>query len=687
MAELSKNFISANDMSEMIDNALRITGEFMGVTRIVIVIAEKDFSESHAVFMWPSVNEIVTAPSRELVSVMNIFPKEQPEDGLIPAIYCNNIHDDERYTVMETAGVKSFIMGPLYVDGKIWAVIIIEECLRTRIWTESERQLVSAVSSLISGTAIRVQRERERNAALVQAKQASQAKTDFLTNMSHEMRTPMNAIIGMTAIAKTSKDPEKKEYCLGKIEDASTHLLGVINDILDMSKIEANKFELSFDDFNFEKMLRKVVNVINFRVEEKRQNFFVRIDKNIPANLYGDDLRLAQVISNLLANAVKFTPEEGNIRLDTEFEKEEDGFCVIRISVSDSGIGISREQQIRLFSSFQQADSSTSRKFGGTGLGLAISKRIVEMMNGRIWVESELGKGASFTFTVKLEKGRQKQEPLLAPGVRWDNLYILVVDDDRDIRVYFSDLAEQLRFFCDTAASGEEAFSLIEKNGPYDMYFVDWKMPGIDGIEFTRGLKKNAQTKSVVIMISAAEWSVIETEAKKAGVDKFLSKPLFPSIITDCIAECIGSADRVLPTPPEGEALPAEDLSGFRILLAEDVDINREIVYTILEPTALGIDSVENGALALKMYTEDPDKYDLILMDIQMPEMDGYEATREIRLWEKEKERRPVPIVAMTANVFKEDIEKCLAAGMDGHVGKPLDFGEVLDKLRKFLHR
>jgi CheY-like chemotaxis protein len=379
--------------------------------------------------------------------------------------------------------------------------------------------------------------------------------------MSHEMRTPMNAIIGMTAIGKKAADIEKKDYCLNKIEDASVHLLGVINDVLDMSKIEANKLELLAENFNFRKMIRNVTGIINFRINEKKQLLTVTVGETVPAFLLGDEQRLAQVITNLLSNAVKFTPENGSITLDSRLVKTEDGYRTILITVRDTGIGISKEQQARLFNSFQQADSGTSRKFGGTGLGLALSKRIVELMDGHIWIESELNKGASFIFTVRLKE-----------------------------------------------AALEEA--------------------------------------------SAASLAPEEKQAEKT-----------------------------------------DDFSGSTMLLAEDVDINREIVISLLEPSRIVIDCAENGAQAVKMFSENPDKYGIIFMDIHMPEMDGYEATRRIRAFEEERRKKSalkfpkeIPIVAMTANVFKEDIEKCFAAGMNDHIGKPLNIDEMVQKLRKYLN-
>jgi signal transduction histidine kinase/NACalpha-BTF3-like transcription factor len=477
-------------------------------------------------------------------------------------------------------------MAPLYVDSRFWAVLAVEE-FRARSWIESDRQLVSTVSSGIAGETIRALREKERNDALEEARQASQAKTSFLANMSHEMRTPLNAIIGMTAIGKAADGIERKEHCLEKIGEASNHLLALINDILDMSKIEANKFDLSPGDFSFSRMIRKALTVINFRVEEKSQRFTVKIDEAIPDALYGDDQRLSQVIVNLLSNAVKFTPEQGSIILKASLDgnlapegecarpapREAADSCTIRVSVSDSGIGISAEQQSRLFSSFTQADSSTSRKYGGTGLGLAISKNIVEMMGGSIWVESEPGKGSAFSFTVPLRK---------------------------------------------SAGPVEETESALPRGSP------------------------------------------VEQEEAPAALS------------------------------PEGQ----DDFSGYRVLLAEDVELNREIVLALLEPTGISVECVENGSMALRIFNASPEAFDMIFMDIQMPEMDGYEATRRIRAFEEDQRKKTtterrgdIPIVAMTANVFREDIEKCLAAGMNDHVGKPLDLGEVLRKLHKYLPR
>ena len=701
MTFISQSFISKESMESLINQALRKVGEFMGVNRMLVVVPDKATDHIQVVYSWFSSAE--WRPDSVHIGFAEIlnasFPTYIPEGGQFTVLCCNDIVNDYRgrYRILSGVKMKAFIWAPIYVEGLLWGLLSVEECVHTRIWSESNIQLVVSVTGAIASVVGRELIDRARSAALEQAVQASKAKGDFLANMSHEMRTPMNAIIGMTSIGKDSEDIGKKDYAFEKIENASTHLLGVINDILDMSKIEANKFELSPVIFDFEKMLKRVVNVISFRLDERHQTFTVHIDERIPHFLEGDDQRLSQVITNLLSNAVKFTPEEGSIRLDAEFTGEEDGLCTIQIAVSDTGIGISKEQQALLFSSFQQADTSTSRKFGGTGLGLAISKRIVELMDGRIWVESKPGEGSTFAFTIKAGRGHDvPHASLLAPGMNLGNIRVLAVDDNAEILELFSSIMERFGIKYDIAAGGEEAIALMEKNGHYDIYFVDWKMPGMDGIELSRKIKEHCTTekssfnKSVVIMISAVEWNAIEKEAEKAGVDKFLAKPLFPSTIANIINECLGFGSPE--DTPETNRQTEENFKGFTMLLTEDIEINREIVLTLLEPTAMTIECAEDGKKAVEKFAAAPDKYDIIFMDIQMPEMDGYEATRRIRAIEAErhsasmdKQAHKIPIVAMTANVFREDVEKCLAAGMNDHVGKPLDIKEVMEKLKRYL--
>ena len=523
-----------------------------------------------------------------------------------------------------------------------------------------------------------IKEAEEKKRELEVAEQASKTKSAFLANMSHEIRTPMNAIIGMTNIAKSAVGEEKRVYAINKIEDASKHLLGVINDILDVSKIESGKFELSPVEFNFENVLQRVVTVNKYRIDEKQQDFSIRIDSDIPAYMYGDEQRLTQVITNLLSNAVKFTPDKGRIGIDAKLLHEKDGVCTVQINVTDSGIGISPEQQSKLFQSFQQAESSTTRKFGGTGLGLAISKNIVEMMGGRIWIESELGKGATFAFTIQAE--RVKDREYAVPDLT--GLRILVVDDEPGDLVYFKNIVEGFGASCDTSSCCRDTLQYMDQNEKYDVYFMDFKVPCVHKTKMMQKLAaRDRETGKTRLVMMSAESGTAADDAKNAGVDKFLQKPLFPSEIVDIVQGIIGV------NLQKAEANPNESPSQFEgkcILLAEDVEINREIVLTLLEPTLLSVECAENGVEAIHMFKEAPEKYDMIFMDMQMPEMDGLEATRQIRKLDHQK-AKTVPIVAMTANVFREDIEKCIEAGMNGHVGKPLDFNEVLDQLRKYL--
>jgi len=513
------------------------------------------------------------------------------------------------------------------------------------------------------------------------AEQASVAKSNFLSNMSHEIRTPLNAIIGMTTIGSAANDIEKKDYSLSKIQEASKHLLGIINDILDVSKIEANKFTLAATEFVLDVILQSVVDVINFRIAQKNQKFTVHVDPNIPRTLIGDDQRLAQVITNLLSNAVKFTPNDGSVHLDVELESEEEGFCTLLVVIKDTGIGISKEQMSRLFASFEQAEASTSRKYGGTGLGLVICKNIVEMMNGRIWVDSDLGEGASFSFTVRLGCIRDDQKRHQAPCLRGEKLRALVVESDPGDRKFFEDTSKIIGITCDIVSDGHEALRVIAESLPHNICFVDAALTGeMDGIELARLMYKKRPESTVVLMASSNHWTSIQDQALSVGVTRHIVKPLFVSAVTDCINECLFSEDKDFGVQTDSK----KDFSGHCILLVEDVEINREIVLAILEPTNLEVDCAENGIEAVNAFLSNPFKYDLIFMDIQMPEMDGFTATRHIR--ESGAIRaRDIPIVAMTANAFKEDIEKCLEAGMNDHIGKPLAFEKVIETLDRII--
>ena len=516
------------------------------------------------------------------------------------------------------------------------------------------------------------------------AEQASHAKSDFLSRMSHEMRTPMNAIIGMTQIAEKSNDIKKLKYCLSMIGNSSAHLLGLINDILDMSKIEAGKFELEKTAIDIETMLIKVCNLILDKIEQKKINFNIVLDKNMGLQYIGDELRLSQVITNLMSNAVKFTPHGGKIEITASEARKENGYSVLRWAVKDTGIGMTEEQMDRLFNAFEQADVSMSRKFGGTGLGLAISKTIVEMMGGKIWAESKPNKGSTFYFEVNLEISERAENKMLFKNIRTSDVNILIIDEDGEARNYFKSIVDNFGIHADDAESYDKAVGSLKLakmiNMPYNIIFIDYASTNIDGMAVIEKLKGSVDKTTVIVMMTSfLKWNKIESEARAAGVNYYTPKPLFPSEILNVINEVvIGAADSADINPSNDMDMP--DFSNITLLLAEDIELNREIFITLLESTNVTTDIAENGLIAFNMFKNNPDRYDLIVMDVQMPEMDGYEATRRIRALALDKAKK-VPILAMTANAFNEDIERCIESGMNDHLAKPIDVKVVCDKI------
>jgi PAS domain S-box-containing protein len=535
----------------------------------------------------------------------------------------------------------------------------------------------------------RKQMEDELIDAKHTAIEANKAKGDFLANMSHEIRTPMNAVIGMTHLALKTELTAKQQDYLHKIQSSANSLLGIINDILDFSKIEAGKMDMESVDFNLDDVLDNLANLVTVKAQEKEDlEVLFATAQDVPRFLVGDPLRLGQVLINLANNAVKFT-DSGEIVVSTELVKKNKDRIALKFSVSDSGIGLTEEQAGKLFQSFTQADTSTTRKYGGTGLGLTISKRLVEMMDGEIWVESEPGQGSTFSFTATFGLGREEAKKRFAPARDLRGMKVLVVDDNPTSREILRDMLASFSFEVTLAASGQEGITEIEKadgDKPFEMVIMDWKMPGMDGIEASRRIKEHPGLSHVphIVMVTAYGREEVMRNAEKIGLDGLLLKPVSPSVLFDTIIQAHGEevtdmSRMIAQGREEAEALAF--IKGAKILLVEDNEINQQVAKEILEGAGLIVSLADDGQQAVNMIEENP--YDAVLMDVQMPVMDGYTATREIR--NLKSEIRNVPIIAMTAHAMAGDEDKSLQAGMNGHVTKPIDPDQLFSTLQKWI--
>ena len=520
--------------------------------------------------------------------------------------------------------------------------------------------------------------EKARQAAL----EANKAKSEFLANMSHDIRTPMNAIVGMTAIATAHiNDRKQVQNCLRKITLSSKHLLGLINDVLDMSKIESGKLTLTTEQISLKEVVEGIVNIMQPQVKSKKQTFDIHVENISTENVWCDGVRLNQVLLNLLSNATKYTPEGGSIQLSLSEEESPKGenYVRIHIKVKDNGIGMSPDFLKKIYESYSRADGARIHKTEGAGLGMAITKYIVDAMEGTIDIKSEPDKGTEFLLTFDFEKAVAVEMDMVLPS--WN---MLVVDDDELLCRTAMDALKSIGIKAEWTLSGEKAIELViqhhKKRDDYQIILLDWKLPDMNGIQVAREIRRNLGDEVPILLISAYDWSEFEAEAREAGISGFISKPLFKSTLYHALRQYMD-----IETEHDQTLNQNIDLSGRRILLAEDNELNWEVARELLSDLGVELDWAEDGQICLDKFQSSPEGYyDAILMDIRMPHMTGYEATKSIRGLDH-PDALTIPIIAMSADAFSDDIQHCLKCGMNAHIAKPIDVVELTRLLKRYL--
>ena len=550
--------------------------------------------------------------------------------------------------------------------------------------------IVVALIILLKIYSLMQKREKQVEVEKALAEESSKAKTSFLSNMSHEIRTPMNAIIGLDNIALRDPDltPRTREH-LEKIGASAKHLLGLINDILDMSRIESGRMVLKNEEFSFREFLDQINIMINGQCQDKGLRYECNIVGSVSDYYFGDDMKLKQVLINILGNSVKFTDAPGDVSLTVEQMANDEGMCTLRFSMKDTGIGMDKEYIPKIFEAFSQEDATTTNRYGGSGLGMAITKNFVEMMNGSILVESEKGVGSTFTVTVKLKassRAAHREHGITLPA----GLRAMVMDDDEIACEHTQIVLNNIGIESDIATDPNEALRMIraahDRGKPYQLLLTDYKMPGMNGLELVRAVHEFDNRKTAVIMLTGYNWDIIEEEIKEEGIETTLAKPLFSDSLQRAIYAVLEKQAGMEPDAFEAGQKPvASVLAGRRILVAEDVDQNAEILADLLELEEMESEHAQNGQIAVQMFSDsEPGYYDIILMDVRMPVMDGLTATRTIRALDR-PDAKTIPIIAMTANVFDEDVERSLQSGMNAHLSKPIEPERLYETMAKMI--
>ncbi len=521
--------------------------------------------------------------------------------------------------------------------------------------------------------------------ALAAAEEANKAKTTFLSNMSHEIRTPMNAIIGLDSIALGEPGvPDKTREHLEMIGDSARHLLGLINDVLDVSRIEAGRMSINAERFSFSRLIEQVNTIIGGQCNDKGLEYHCRLDGQVDDYYIGDDVKLRQALINVLGNAVKFTPAGGSVDFGVKRAAQFDGRSTLRFTIRDTGVGMDAEFIPHLFDTFTQEDEATTNSYGSTGLGMAITKNIVEMMNGDINVVSAKGEGTTFTITVTLLDSDSPTSVSEYDGGLPENLNVLVVDDDPLACEHARVVLEEVGIAVQTVLSGAEAIEAVRlrhaRREPFNLILIDWKMPEMDGVETSRQIRAIAGKESAIIILTAYNWDDVLEEALGSGVDSFIAKPLFATSVLEEFTQALQKR-----AEKDGLVQHRAKLEGRHMLIAEDMDINAEILQQILKTREISSERAENGRIALDMFSSsEPGHYDAILMDVRMPEMDGLAATEAIRALNR-PDAQSIPVIALTANAFDEDVQKSLQAGLNAHLSKPVEPDNLFETLESLI--